>query len=144
MVKQSHTPVPMFKFSTGLHVWKNRIKKNGNVSLLLKVQVSVPGNIDRDYLPLQLEWPLEYIDFNQSILKARFKDDPDANDYNMIIMTERSRLNEIAKLYRLSGRHLSTELLKRELFYFDTTKSVIGYFKKRRVELRFRISAISS
>src|SRR5690606_30656598 len=107
----------------------------GSVSLLLKVQISIPGNIDRDYLPLYIEWPLDFIDFDRSILLDRFKGDPDTNDYNMIIMTERSKTNEIAKLYRLSGRHLSTETLKRELFYFDTTKSVIGYFKKRRREL---------
>jgi integrase/recombinase XerD len=132
----------MFKFSTGLFVWKNRIKKNGKVSLLLKVQISVPRNIDRDYLPLHLEWPLEFIDFEQSILKPRFKNDLDFNDFNMMIMTERSRLNEIAKLYRLSGRHLSTETLKRELFYFDTSKSVIGYFIKRRREL-LKLKAVS-
>lgn len=135
MVKHSHSPSSMFKFSTGLFVWKNRIKKNGSVSLLLKVQISVPGNIDRDYFPLYIEWPLDFIDFDRSILLDRYKGDPDTNDYNMIIMTERSKTNEIAKLYRLSGRHLSTEILKRELFYFDTTKSVIGYFKKRRREL---------
>ena len=77
MVQHSQTPDSMFKFSTGLHVWKNRIKKNGSVSLLLKVQISTPWNIDGDYLPLQLEWPLEFIDFKQSILKPRFKNDPD-------------------------------------------------------------------
>ncbi len=130
-----HSPNVMFKFSTKIHVYKHRLKKNGNASINIQVNISTPGNLDRDYFPLNLEWPLEFIDFEQSQLKQRFKNDPDFNDYNLIIMTERSRLNEIAKLYRLSGRHLSTGTLKRELFYFDTQKSVIGYFMKRRKEL---------
>ncbi|WP_185213750.1 site-specific integrase [Sphingobacterium mizutaii] len=125
----------MFKFSTKIHVYRHRQKKNGTVSINIQVNISTPGNLDRDYIPLNLEWPSEAIDFDQSLLKQRFKNDPDFNDYNLIIMTERARLNEIAKLYRLSGRHLSTDTLKRELFYFDTTKSVIGYFMKRRREL---------
>ncbi|WP_313261853.1 site-specific integrase [Sphingobacterium sp.] len=125
----------MFKFSTKIHVYRHRQKKNGTVSINIQVNISTPGNLDRDYIPLNLEWPLEAIDFDQSLLRQRCKNDPDFNDYNLIIMTERSRLNEIAKLYRLSGRHLSTDTLKRELFYFDTTKSVIGYFMKRRREL---------
>lgn len=130
-----HSPAIMFKFSTKIHVYRHRQKKNGTVSINIQVNISTPGNLDRDYIPLNLEWPLEAIDFDQSLLKQRFKNDPDFNDYNLIIMTERARLNEIAKLYRLSGRHLSTEALKRELFYFDTNKSVIGYFMKRRREL---------
>ncbi|WP_179221421.1 site-specific integrase [Sphingobacterium cellulitidis] len=125
----------MFKFSTKIHAYKHRLKKNGTVSINIQVNISTPGNLDRDYLPLNLEWPLELIDFEKSLLKPRSMKDQDFNDYNLIIMTERSRLNEIAKLYRLSGRHLSTETLKRELFYFDTTKSVVGYFMKRRREL---------
>lgn len=137
-----HSPGIMFKFSTKIHAYKHRLKKNGTVSINIQVNISTPGNLDRDYLPLNLEWPLELIDFEKSLLKPRSKNDQDFNDYNLIIMTERSRLNEIAKLYRLSGRHLSTETLKRELFYFDTTKSVIGYFMKRRKEL-LKLKAIS-
>ncbi len=130
-----HSPGIMFKFSTKIHAYRHRLKKNGTVSINIQVNISTPGNLDRDYLPLNLEWPLELIDFEKSLLKPRSKKDQDFNDYNLIIMTERSRLNEIAKLYRLSGRYLSTESLRRELFYFDTTKSVIGYFMKRRREL---------
>src|SRR5690606_6371742 len=114
-----HSPGIMFKFSTKIHAYKHRLKKNGTVSINIQVNISTPGNLDRDYLPLNLEWPLDLIDFEKSLLKPRSKKDQDFNDYNLIIMTERSRLNEIAKLYRLSGRHLSTEILKRELFYFD-------------------------
>ncbi|SEG63105.1 site-specific integrase [Sphingobacterium lactis] len=138
----NNEPGTMFKFSTKLHVHKHRVKKNGYVAINIQVNISTPGNLDRDYFPLSLDWPLELIDFDQSILNPRFKGDSDANDFNMIIMSERSRINEIAKIYRLSGRYLNTDILKRELFYFDTSKSVIGYFIKRRREL-MRLKVIS-
>lgn len=142
MVKQTHFPIPMFKFSTKLFIWKNRIKASGHSSLYLEVYLSSTGNSTRAHLPLNLEWPFQFIDLDQSQLLPRYKKDPDVNDYNMMIMTERAKLNEIAKLYRLSGRYLSIDIIKRELFYFDPAKSVIGYFKKRRKEL-FKLKAIS-
>lgn len=132
----------MFKFSTKLHVHKSRLKKNGHQALYLQIYISTPGNSSRTYIPLNLEWPANLIDLEESILLPRHKKDPDANDYNMMIMSERAKLNEIAKLYRLSGRYLSVDVVKRELFYFDPAKSVIGYFKKRRKEL-FKLKAIS-
>lgn len=125
----------MFKFSTKLHVYKHRIKKDGLVSLYLQVYISVPGNTDRDYFPLNLEWPMANIDFEQNRVKDRYRKDPDTNDYNMIIMSQRAKLNEIAKIYRLSNRQLTTDTLRRELFYYDSFRSVVGFFKKRRKEL---------
>lgn len=135
MVGPFNTPEAMFKFSSKLHIFKNRIKKDGTSTLYISIYISNQGSKQRDYLPINLEWPYEYIDLKQSILLDRYKGDPDTNDYNMIIMTERGKANEIAKLYRLSGRSLTVEVLRRELFYFDTNRSVIGYFKKRRREL---------
>ncbi len=135
MVKPTNTREHMFKFSTKLHVFKNRVKKSGQSSLYLQVYISNTGSWDRDYFKLNLEWPFDKIDFDNAMLLPRHKGDPDVNDYNMIIMSERGKYNEIAKRYRLSNRSLSIENLKRELFYYDPTYSVIGYFKKRRNEL---------
>lgn len=125
----------MFKFSTKLFVWKRRVQKNGYSSLYLEVYISSPGNPQRKHYPLNLDWPFDLIDFEKSALRARGRDDADVNDYNMIIMSERAKLNEIAKRYRLANRHLTIEDLDREIFYYDPTHSVIGYFKKRRNEL---------
>lgn len=75
------------------------------------------------------------LDFEQNRVKDRYRKDPDTNDYNMIIMAQRAKLNEIAKIYRLSNRQLTTDTLRRELFYYDSFRSVVGFFKKRRKEL---------
>src|SRR5690606_17480929 len=69
------------------------------------------------------------------MLLPRYKGGPDVNDYNMIIMTERAKINEIAKVYRLANRSLSIKELKREMIFADSSKSVVGYFELRRQEL---------
>lgn len=125
----------MFKFSSKLHVWKNRVKKNGNSTLYLEIYISRRGNVDRDFFNINLEWPLKFIDFDNAMLLPRGKNDTDVNDYNMIIMSERAKFNEIAKLYRLANRVITIKTLKRELVYFDSSKSVIGYCKQLRSEL---------
>lgn len=125
----------MFKFSTTLHVWKSRVKKNGYSSLYLQVYIAYPGTKDRDYFKLNLEWPFDKIDFDNAMLLPRHKGDPDVNDYNMIILTERAKFNEIAKVYRLANRSLSIKELKREMIFADSNKSVVGYFELRRKEL---------
>lgn len=135
MVNSNSTRESMFNFSTKLHVFKNRIKKSGLSSIYLQIYISYSGNWERDYFKLRLEWPVGKIDFDNAMLLPRFKEDPDVNDYNMIIMTERSKYNEIAKIYRLSGRTLSIKELKREVIFADSNKSVIGYFQLRRREL---------
>ncbi|WP_039053684.1 site-specific integrase [Sphingobacterium sp. T2] len=84
---------------------------------------------------MNLEWPADKIDFENSTLLPRFKGDPDCNDYNLIIMSERAKLNEIAKTYRLANRLLTIEDLKREIIFADSTKSVVAYFELRRKEL---------
>lgn len=125
----------MFKFSTKLFVWKNRIKKNGYSALNLCVYISCNGKADRYYHNLQLEWPHDKIDFDTSTLLPRTKKDLDVNDYNMIILSERSKLNDIAKIYRMGNRMITVEALKRELLFADSSKSIVTYFELRRKEL---------
>lgn len=128
----------MFKFSTKLHVWKNRVKKNGYSALYLQVYISSQGKPERDFIPLDLDWPMDKIDFDNSILLGRYRGDKDANDYNLMIMGERAKLNDIAKVYRLSNRYLTVKDLKREIVFADSNKSVVAYFELRRKELYSR------
>ncbi|MBP3944421.1 site-specific integrase [Sphingobacteriaceae bacterium WQ 2009] len=105
------------------------------VSLSLEVYISTKGNAERVRLALNLQWPANKVDTTNSVLMARFKGDEDVNDFNMIVMTERAKLNEIAKIYRLSGKHLDLKSLKRELTFADSNKSLVAYMLKRRREL---------
>lgn len=125
----------MFKFSTKLFYWKKRIRTQGDVSLYIEVYISTKGNYERDRFPLNIQWPHDKIDLENSTLQRRHKDDPDVNDYNMLIMMERAKYNEIAKVYRLSGKTLNLKELRREVRFADSNKSVVVYFELRRKEM---------
>lgn len=128
----------LFTFSTNL--WYNKSpravsKKDGYVSLYLQIYIGVPGLSETEEIRMNLRWPPEKIDLKGSVLKPRFKGDQDVNDYNIIILSERSRHNEIAKVYRLSGKRLNLTYFKRDLRMFSYKESVISYMNKRRREL---------
>lgn len=125
----------MFKFSTKLFYWKKRIRAQGEVSLYIEVYISTKGNYERERFPLNIQWPHDKIDTENSTLLKRYRDDPDVNDYNMLIMMERGKYNEIAKVFRLAGRVLSLQELRREVRFADSNKSVVTYFELRRREL---------
>lgn len=125
----------MFKISLKLFVWKARIQQDGLSSLYVESYISGIGpKADRKRFKLNLEWPYDRIDFDKSELKQRFKKDPDVNDYNMMIRDHMSKINEIAKRFRLQNRALTNAHVERELLYFDATKSVVAFMRLRRKE----------
>jgi len=130
--------VAMFTFSSKL--WFNTSskaisKKDGYVSLYLQVYIGKKGHSEIDEFRINLRWPPDKIDKDASELKPRFPKDPDVNDFNLIIMGERSKHSEIAKIYRLSDKKLDLESFKRELKLFDYRKSLVTYMDRRRKEL---------
>ncbi len=89
---------------------------------------------DRKQFNLNLEWPADKIDFGKNELRQRFKNDPDVNDYNLIIRDHISKINEIAKRFRLQNRILSNEMVERELLYFDASRSLVAFMQLSRRE----------
>lgn len=132
----------MFKFSTKLFFNKNKVTKVGEVALYLEIYISTKGSYARERLPLHLRWTVDRIDISNSTLLPRMGNDQDVNDYNMIILSERAKHNEIAKMYRLSNRIPTVKDLKRELIFADSKKSVVAYFDFRRKEL-YKMRSIS-
>lgn len=126
----------MFKFSTKLFFRKDGIcKDTGYVSLAIEIYISVKGSYERTREPINIKWPADKVDRENSLLLPRYRDDEDVNDYNMVIMSERAKYNEVAKVFRLTNRVLTVSLLKREVLFLDSTKSVVGYFYKLKEEL---------
>ena len=140
----SKTTNAVFNFSCRLTFRKSDISKvDGYVSLYVGVHISAKNiKPQRKSFPLNLRWPADKVNRDEGVLRARSRGDEDVNDYNMIIMSERASMNEIAKRYRLQNRFLTVEALKRELHYLDSTRSVIGFIKKSRIE-RYRRKEIS-
>jgi len=111
----------MFTFST--YLWYNKnpkaLFKTGEVSLYLRVYIGRKGSQETKDLPLKLKWPIEKVDLDGSKLLNRERKDIDVHDYNLIILAERAKHDEIAKLYRLSGEKLSMETFLRDLKIFE-------------------------
>lgn len=135
-MKKSKAAIEMFSFKTSLFYHKHAIsKKTGLVALYIRVYISSPGQYEEEYYSLSLKWPHDKVDREGSTVLPRFKGDQDAIDYNMIIMQYRSKMNDVAVMYRLAGRFLNAETLQRELLFKDSNKSLYAYFEKRRNEL---------
>lgn len=133
----SKTTNAVFNFSCRLTFRKSDVSKvDGYVSLYVGVHISAKNmKPQRRLFPLNLRWPAEKVDRDEGVLRARSRGDVDVNDYNMIILSERASMNEIAKRFRLQNRFLTVDLLMRELHYLDATRSVVAFMKKRRAEL---------
>lgn len=125
----------MFSFKVRLFFNRHAIDKDGDVSLYLEVYISYSSaKSQRKRFPLQLRWPARLVNLEGNSLSKRAVRDDDVNDYNMIITSEISKMNEVAKMYRLSDRVLNMEGLERELLYFDKKRSVVSFMKGMRRE----------
>ena len=117
----------MFSFSAKLYYDKRRINKHsGEASLSLQVI------IEREHkpFPLKLRWPVDKIDLEKQILLPRMKKDPDVQDYNLIIQSERAKYTEIQKAYRLRNEDLSLDKFKAELKVFNDRESFSNYLER--------------
>lgn len=101
----------MHSYSVKLVINRQRVKKVKPCSLYLRVV------INRKPIPINLgiAWPLAYIDQENGRILPRSKKDQDFKDYEMMILTELSKINEVFKIYRLQDRLLTPELFKKEL-----------------------------
>lgn len=135
MSKPISSPGQMFKISLKLFTWTARIQKNGMSALYIESYIAVKGKkADRKQFNIDLEWPHNKIDFGKNELRQRYKNDEDVNDYNMIIRDQISRINEIAKRFRLQNRMLTNEMIERELLYYDASRSLVAFMRLCRKE----------
>ncbi|TQM50024.1 site-specific recombinase XerD [Arcticibacter tournemirensis] len=128
----------MQSYSVKLVVNKDRVnKKTGLCSLYLKVIINrkpIP-------IPMGLKWPLSFISMEKGCILPREKKDPDFRDYEMIIISELSKINEIFKIYRLQDKLLTPELFKKELKSFSRRKNFIAFMSQRITE-RYNLKQI--
>ncbi|HWK58095.1 MAG TPA: phage integrase SAM-like domain-containing protein [Parapedobacter sp.] len=125
----------MFNFSTRLFFNKHAIsKKDGYVSLYIEVYIAVDRRYEQGRFPLSLRWPADRVDRDAGLLLPRHRSDPDANDYNMIIMDRRGQYNEVAKMFRLANRVLDLKSFRRELKYNDSRVSLAKFMQERNNE----------
>jgi len=114
------------------------IKKNGTSALYLLVRV----NDDYARFPVNLDWTSGKFDENEGQCRKRFEIDDDVNDYNLIIRTEISKINEIFKKYRLSEKILTIEILNIEYYEPNKSKDFVAYMSSK-ILVRLKAKEIS-
>ncbi len=125
----------MFSFSSNLWFNNRRVSNNGYASLYL--QVVIAGK--HDEFPLNLKWPVEFVDRDSSTLLPRFLGDPDVVDYNLVIQIERSKHFEIQRNYRVRNENLDIKRFARENIVFNDRECFTKYMDveaKRRLTRR--------
>jgi len=122
----------MNSFSAKLYVNKNRIKKNGCVSLYIQVIV------DRKHVevPLKIEWPFTKVDIEKGEIIPRQRKDPDHQEFSLMIETERNKFWQIAKHFRLIEKHFDLDDIIKEAGSFERRRDLVKYFDSRIKELR--------
>ncbi|RYE18638.1 MAG: site-specific integrase, partial [Sphingobacteriaceae bacterium] len=113
-------------YSVKLTSNKDRIHQDGQVSLYLQVII----NRKRKLLPLELNWPADYVDNKTGTLLPKSKKDENHSDYQIIINTAISKVNEIFKLYRIGERVLNIELFLKEYTNFESRKDFLPFMEE--------------
>ncbi|RAJ94193.1 site-specific recombinase XerD [Larkinella arboricola] len=125
-------------FSQKVIIKDDYVKKDGTSQI--HIYVSIDGKWTR--IPLKISWPPSHFDKAAGKLKPRHEKDQDCTDYSMIIVTECSKINEIFKSHRLSGKVLTIDNLEREYYNFKARNCFLRYFdnesreryKRRKIE----------
>lgn len=104
---------------------KQRIKKNGKAPLYIQVIID---NVKKTF-PLNIDWPLDLIDQKNGCILSNGKKDPDYNDYQIIINSEISKVNDIFKMFRMGDRVLTMELFLKEYRTFENRKDFLVFME---------------
>jgi len=111
-------------------------RQDGTCALYMRIII----NRRKKEIPLDIAWPKNK--FKHGKCKPRKKDDPDVEDYNMIIQSVAARCNEIFKYYRLTNQALSIEHFMKDFNRQVSRDSFIRYYELRMDE-RWRAQEIS-
>jgi site-specific recombinase XerD len=84
-------------------------------------------------IQVDLRWPREKFD-SLKYCKKRYKDDPDSNDYNIIIRDTVGRINEIFKYYRLTNTILTKESFEKEYYNPLSKTNFISYYESKMIQ----------
>ena len=119
------------KFSVKLKINTQRVAADLNAALFFQVLI----NSQKTTIPLELNWNINFFDYQKELILPKSKLDKDFNDYKLIIETKRNEINEIFKFYRLSGKLLDIETFKKEI---QNTKSRVDFLVYWRTEIHNR------
>lgn len=123
----------MHSINSNLWINKRRISSNGEASLYL--QVVIEGK--HKEFPLKLKWPVDKIDLAKGVLQPRMKNDPDCQDYNLMIRMEQGKHTEILRTYRIKNIQIDIRQFAKENRVYSQMQSFTSYMY-REMESRLK------
>ncbi|WP_185731247.1 Arm DNA-binding domain-containing protein [Larkinella rosea] len=105
-------------FSKKLTITDEYVKTDGTSALYLYVAI----DDKHDRIKLKLSWPPAFLDKKAGQILPRKRNDPDFNDFKIIIDTEMGKLNDIFKAHRMAEKKLSLDKLI-EVYHSFTSKN---------------------
>lgn len=115
-----------------LHYNPQRVSPEGIATLYLRVII----HRRKKEINLKLRWPVEFIDLKEEKLLPRMSKDPDVRDYNMIIRTEMSKVNEVFKHFRLADQVITIERFMESYRSELSSADFVAYFKQKIINRR--------
>jgi integrase len=112
-----------------LCIRKDAERPDGTASLY--IQVIINKKIKR--IPLKIFWPVSH--FRDGSIVKRSKVDQDFNDYSIIINSEKSKINDIFKLFRLSGKTMTMDTFFEHYNNGTSKLDFIAYWESKMKEL---------
>ena len=125
-------------FSAAIKIDSQSPRKDGTCAVYLQVIV----NRKKARIQTNICWPAEKFN-DKNFCKPRYKNDPDSEEYNIIINSALSKANEIRKDYLLRGLTLTLESFLKEYTTDLNKNDFIEYFAKKSFE-RWNKGAISN
>lgn len=119
-------------FSAKIYYNRQRIQADGTATVYLRVIM----NREVILFNQNFSWPVRFINTNAASLLARWKNDHEAHDYNMLLAQELSKMNEVNRLARLAGRALTVAEFKTEYKHFETRLDFIEFWQRTLAERR--------
>lgn len=107
--------------SVEARIRKDRKNADGAAAVYLQVII----NSQRITVPLKVSWPVEFFDNRSGVFLPRSKSDTEAQDFNMLVQKEKSKINEIFMFYRHSDFELNAEQFEKEYARYGIKKNFI-------------------
>lgn len=135
-------------FSVSLNFNKQRVRLDG----LATVYIQVIIDSVRELINMRFQWPAALIDNKANLLLPRFKNDEEHSDYNILLISEFNKINEIQRMARLAGRELTMQEFQNEYKNFASKGDFTAYmlekinyrFDKGIIRIRTKQSAMGS
>lgn len=110
-----------------------RPKLDGSSALYLQIII----NRKKKNISIKIDWPAKFFDEKEGVCLPRRKNDPDVNDYNMIISDFHSKANEIFKYHRLSNQLLTMERFLKS-WKNDLSKDNLVKYMEQKAKVRLK------